>query len=56
MDQYLLLAKGARGRAVVDLIQRAVSDPAVFAFGELLDVQSVREVSYPNHVLAACHA
>lgn len=56
MDQYLLLAKGARGRAVVDLIHRAVSDPAVFAFGELLDVQSVREVSHPNDGLAAYHA
>mmetsp|Transcript_8280 Transcript_8280/g.24785 ORF Transcript_8280/g.24785 Transcript_8280/m.24785 type:complete len:252 (-) Transcript_8280:4273-5028(-) len=49
MDQYLLLAKGARGRAVVDLIHRAVSDPAVFAFGELLDVQSVRELEDTEH-------
>lgn len=44
MEQYLLLAKGARGRALVDLIQKVTSDPAVFAFGELLDNPSVKEV------------
>ena len=43
-QQWVLLAKGARGRGVVDLICRATSDPAVFAFGELLDVPSVSEV------------
>jgi hypothetical protein len=44
MEQYLLLAKGARGRALVDLIQKVTADPVVFAFGELLDVPSIKEV------------
>ncbi len=44
MEQYLLLARGQRGLALVDLIEKAVSDPTIFAFAELMDVQSVKEV------------
>jgi hypothetical protein len=44
MDTYVLLAKGQRGLALVDLIQRVTADPSLFTFGELLDVQSIREV------------
>lgn len=46
MMQYLLLAKGARGRALMELISRATSDPMLFAFGELLDVPTVSEVRF----------
>ena len=45
LEQYLLLAKGARGRAVADLILKVTAEPGVYAFGELLDVPSVKEVS-----------
>ena len=45
MEQYLLLAKRAKGRALVDLIQKATAEPGLFAFAELLDVPNVKEVS-----------
>ncbi|KAG1672609.1 hypothetical protein FOA52_002089 [Chlamydomonas sp. UWO 241] len=45
MTQYLLLAKGARGRALSELITRATSEPTLFAFGELLDVPTIAEGS-----------
>ena len=44
IEQYCLLAKGARGRALVDLIQKATGEPCLFAFGEILDIDSVKEV------------
>jgi COP9 signalosome complex subunit 7 len=47
IEQYLLLAKGARGRALADLIQRATAEPGLFAFGELLEVEGVKEVPRP---------
>uniref|UniRef100_A0A061RVR6 COP9 signalosome complex subunit 7 n=1 Tax=Tetraselmis sp. GSL018 TaxID=582737 RepID=A0A061RVR6_9CHLO len=45
IEQYCILAKGARGRALVDLIQKATAEPSLFVFGELLDVESVRELA-----------
>ena len=44
MEQYLLLAKRAKGRALVDLIQKATAEPGIYAFAELLDVPNVKEV------------
>lgn len=44
IQQFVLLAKGARGRAIVDLIGKATSEPGLFGFGELLAVPSVQEV------------
>ncbi|KAG2451919.1 hypothetical protein HYH02_003694 [Chlamydomonas schloesseri] len=44
IQQYVLLAKGLRGRGLTDLIAKATADPAVFGFGELLDVASVKEL------------
>eukprot|EP00955_Chlamydomonas_euryale_P085862 364170-Chlamydomonas_euryale.AAC.7 len=49
MQQYLLLAKGARGRTLVELISRATAEPSLFAFGELLDVPGVAEVRRPGY-------
>lgn len=46
IQQYVLLAKGARGKALADLITRATSEPNLFVFGELLDVPSIQEASY----------
>ena len=39
--QVLLLAKGAKGRAAVALIQQAISSPSLFHFGELLDHENI---------------
>ena len=44
MEQYLLLAKRAKGRALVDLIQKATAEPGTFAFAELLDLPNVKDV------------
>ena len=45
IQQYLLLAKNARGRAACDLISKATSEPGLFGFSELLSVPSIQEVS-----------
>ena len=44
MEQYLLLAKRAKGRALVDLIQKVTAEPGIFAFAELLNLPTVKEV------------
>lgn len=49
IQSYALLAKGLKGRAVVEVITRATSDPAVFGFGELLDIPSVCELQQGEH-------
>mmetsp|Transcript_36891 Transcript_36891/g.93121 ORF Transcript_36891/g.93121 Transcript_36891/m.93121 type:complete len:280 (-) Transcript_36891:244-1083(-) len=49
IQQYVLLAKGARGRAIVDLITKATSEPGLFGFGELLAVPSVQEIKSGEH-------
>ena len=46
MEQYLLLAKGTKGRALVDLIQKVTAEPGIFAFAELLDLSNIQEVSH----------
>jgi hypothetical protein len=44
LQQFVLLAKGTRGRGLVDLILKATSDPSIFSYGELLDVPSISDV------------
>jgi COP9 signalosome complex subunit 7 len=44
LQQYMLLAKSARGRALCELINKATAEPGLFAFGELLDNPSIVEV------------
>lgn len=44
LEEYCLVAKGSKGRTVADVIQRATSDPVLFAFGELLSLPSVQQV------------
>ena len=44
VEQYLLLARSAKGLALADLISKAVAEPGLFAFGELLSLPSVQEV------------
>ena len=46
MEQYLLLAKGTKGRALVDLIQKVTAEPGIFAFAELLDLSNIQEVGH----------
>ncbi|KAL3149113.1 hypothetical protein ABBQ32_001953 [Trebouxia sp. C0010 RCD-2024] len=44
LEEYCLVAKGSKGRTVADVIQRATSDPVLFAFGELLSLPSVQQL------------
>lgn len=44
IQQYLLLGKAARGRALVELISKATAEPGLFAFGELLDLPGIADV------------
>ncbi|KAH0628554.1 hypothetical protein JD844_009889 [Phrynosoma platyrhinos] len=46
-EQFLLLAKSARGAALASLIHQVLEAPGIYVFGELLDMPNVREVS-PN--------
>mmetsp|Transcript_5613 Transcript_5613/g.8340 ORF Transcript_5613/g.8340 Transcript_5613/m.8340 type:complete len:257 (+) Transcript_5613:188-958(+) len=41
LEQYLILANGARGRAAVALVQQAISNPHLFHFGELIDHENI---------------
>lgn len=44
LEQFLLLGKSAKGRACAALLEKAISSPSVFAFGELLDMPNVQAV------------
>lgn len=44
LEQYVLLAKGAKGSACLELIRQVLEAPGVYVFGELLDMPNVIEV------------
>ena len=44
VEQFLLLAKSARGLALADLVAKATAEPGLFTFGELLALPGVQEV------------
>ena len=44
LEQYVLLAKSARGAGVVALINQTLEAPGVYVFGELMEMPSVKEV------------
>ena len=44
LEQFVLLAKNARGAAAVELIKQALEAPGVFVFGELLDMPNVQVI------------
>lgn len=43
-QQFLILAKSTRGRALCELISKATAEPGIFTFGELLSLPNVQEV------------
>jgi COP9 signalosome complex subunit 7 len=45
IEQWLALAKGARGRAIADLIAKATAEPGLFGYAELLAAPSIQEAS-----------
>ena len=42
LEQFVLLAKNAKGAAAVELIKQALEAPGVFVFGELLDMPNIQ--------------
>jgi len=44
LEQYILLAKGAKGNAAVALVKQVLEAPGVYVFGELLDMANIVEL------------
>lgn len=44
LEQYVLLAKTAKGAAMAELIRQVLEAPNVYVFGELLDMPNICEV------------
>ena len=44
LEQFVLLAKNAKGAAAVELIKQALEAPNVFVFGELLDMANIQVI------------
>lgn len=46
LEQFVVLAKTARGAAAVELVKQVLEAPGVHVFGELLDTENIKEVSF----------
>ena len=49
LEQFLLLAKSAKGSAVAELIRHATEASGVYVFGELLECKCVEEIRNGPH-------
>jgi len=45
LQQFVLLAKKAKGKAVAAIIEKALGAPNVYVFGELLDMENVKQLA-----------
>ncbi|ODN00709.1 COP9 signalosome complex subunit 7a [Orchesella cincta] len=45
MEQFVLLAKSAKGAAAAELVKQALETPGVYVFSELLDMQSIKDLA-----------
>jgi len=53
LEQFVLLAKTAKGAAAVELIKQALEAPGVYVFGELLDMPNIQDLEggpYSSHL------
>ncbi|XP_043258689.1 COP9 signalosome complex subunit 7 isoform X1 [Colletes gigas] len=50
LEQFMLLAKTAKGAAALELIRQAVETPGVNVFGELLDMPNIKELENGPYV------
>ena len=48
VEEFVAQGRDARGDRVVELIERATSAPKLYVFGELLDLDGVKEVRLLN--------
>lgn len=44
LEQFILLAKSARGAAIVQLINQVLETPGIYVFGELLQMPNIQEL------------
>lgn len=51
LEQFVLLAKSAKGAACLELIKQVLEAPGVHVFGELLDMPNVIEVKFKLNLL-----
>lgn len=49
LEQFVLLAKTAKGAAALELIKQAMETPGVNVFGELLDMPNIKELENGPH-------
>ncbi|RHY31322.1 hypothetical protein DYB32_003585 [Aphanomyces invadans] len=56
LEQFTLLAKTARGRACVALVQQVLSNKKLFVFGELLDMPNVKALAESDQADQQGHA
>lgn len=49
LEQYVLLAKSARGAAAAELIKQCVEAQGVYVFGELMDMPNIQELENSTH-------
>lgn len=54
LEQFVLLAKSAKGAAAVELVKQALEAPGVYVFGELLDMPNIAEVTERNCWKKSC--
>jgi hypothetical protein len=50
LTPYLILIKSMRGQALTKCVLDAVNDENVFVFGELLDMDNVKQVTFYQHI------
>lgn len=50
LEQFVLLAKTAKGHAAVGLVKQALEAPGVYVFGELLDMPNILDLETTPHV------
>ncbi|XP_034950118.1 COP9 signalosome complex subunit 7b [Chelonus insularis] len=49
LEQFVLLAKTAKGAAALELVKQAIETPGVHVFGELLDMPNIKELEHGPH-------
>ncbi|KAL4221022.1 COP9 signalosome complex subunit 7b [Mactra antiquata] len=49
LEQFVLLAKSAKGAAAVGLVKQVLEAPNVYVFGELLEMANIQELSSGEH-------
>ncbi|XP_044012370.1 COP9 signalosome complex subunit 7a-like [Aphidius gifuensis] len=49
LEQFVLLAKTAKGAAALELIKQVIETPGVHVFGELLDMPNIKELDNSPH-------